>query len=52
MNTPIKEGKLNTDAIEKWLNQLDKELEALAQTQAAELEALEPKPDEIDEEEE
>ena len=43
--------KTNPDAIEKWLQELDKELDKLAKTQAEELDAeFEQDPDEPEEE--
>jgi len=43
--------KTNPDAIEKWLQELDKELDKLAKTQAEELDAaLEPDEDDPEEE--
>jgi hypothetical protein len=48
MNT---KPKTNPDAIERWLLELDKELDKLAQAQAKELDAaLEPDEDEPEEE--
>lgn len=53
METPLKKGKVNPDAIEKWLKDLDKELDKLAKSQAdeidAELEALDRELDAEDE---